>query len=310
MPVPHFTQHPPPAIGKMILRWFLCLCAVAAVQPATTGHARGAGHGLSSVGCSVVSHGARGDNRTEDTAAAQAALEACDVVLFPAPGRYLVRPLRVTRHGQTVVVQAGAVVVAWPDCDSWNRTAKVQSLFYQDTVVVDPLRGFKMTGGGVIDGQGWRWWPYLKTRPRPKLLQLDHVDGAVVENITFRDSPSFHVLIRGNNFTIRHCRVEANMGSCGGYAAAPNTDAYNIGGTNIHLHDLFAHNGDDCVPTNVGPSGTPTSNVLVERVHCECGTNGGVPIVGAGDHIVSNVLYRDMTINRTGQGIGFKISEA
>jgi len=75
------------------------------------------------------------------------------------------------------------------------------------------------------------------------LLGLDNVDGALITNITFRNSPSFHVNVRGNNFTISHSRVEANIDVCGGYQSAPNTDAFNIGGTNIHLHDLWAHNG-------------------------------------------------------------------
>ena len=74
-----------------------------------------------------------------------------------------------------------------------------------------------------------------------------------------------------------------------------------------------------------GMDGT-TSDVLVERVHCECGTNGGVLIIpgsrgippldwragGPNRHpaVIKNVTYRDMTVLHTNQGAGFKISEA
>lgn len=72
-----------------------------------------------------------------------------------------------------------------------------------------------------------------------------------------------------------------------------------------------------------------TYDVTVERVHCECGTNGGVPIV-ASSGTVRDVLYADMTVVGTNQvicvlvfhlsyvqceegglqGAGMKISEA
>ena len=108
---------------------------------------------------------------------------------------------------------------------------------------------------------------------------------------------------------------------------------FNIGGHNIYLHDLWVHNGDDCIPTNAmgafnpeaGADGT-TTNVLAERIHCECGTNGGVLIVGGSRGIppldwrhggpnphpgrIRNVTYRDMTVVQTNQGAGYKISEA
>ena len=94
-----------------------------------------------------------------------------------------------------------------------------------------------------------------------------------------------------------------------GYSSAPNTDGINIGGHDIYVHDCFVHNGDDCIPTNTGPDDTDTYNVLVERVHCECGTNGGVLIV-ANNNSIHNVTFRDMTVVGTNQGAGVKISEA
>ena len=47
-------------------------------------------------------------------------------------------------------------------------------------------------------------------------------------------------------------------------------------------------------------SSCSTYDVVVERVHCECGTNGGVPIVAAGG-TVRDVLYADMTVIGTNQ---------
>ena len=66
---------------------------------------------------------------------------------------------------------------------------------------------------------------------------------------------------------------------------------------------MFAYGGED------------TYNVLVERVECHCGTNGGVLILGddtcgGTDANIFNVTFRDMLVNGTNQGAGVKICEA
>jgi polygalacturonase len=45
----------------------------------------------------VEDFGAKGDNKTEDTAAVSAALAACSSVLLPAGHTFLLRPVSVTR---------------------------------------------------------------------------------------------------------------------------------------------------------------------------------------------------------------------
>jgi len=99
-------------------------------------------------------------------------------------------------------------------------------------------------------------------------------------------------------------RVVAGAG-CGGYGEAPNTDGANIGGHDIVVRDFTVHNGDDCVPITTGNDGT-TGNVLVEGVRCECGTNGVVVYNQGG--LVSGVVARNVTVSRTNQGAGVKLS--
>jgi len=273
--------------------------------------------------CSVLEFGAVGDNRTEATAAVLAAIAACSTVVFPAPGAFLLRPIKLDAHDNlTLVVEPGATLVAWPDPDTWNANATrfTYPLLWSDgyrpcaapgpyafALCPAPLAGFTLTGGGTIDGQGWRWWPFLKTRPRPILVDLSRAERLLIDNVTLLDSPSFHIQIRGSDMEV--ARVTIRAGGCKGWASAPNTDGINIGGQRIHVHDSSVHNGDDCVPTNGGWNGTDTDGVLVERVHCECGTNGGVPII-AGAASIRNVVYRDMSVLNSNQGAGAKISEA
>jgi polygalacturonase len=71
----------------------------------------------------VTTFGAVGDNSTEDTAAIIAAIAHCagrggGMVLLPAPGRYLSRPLTIG-DGAHFRIETGATLVAWGDLKTW-----------------------------------------------------------------------------------------------------------------------------------------------------------------------------------------------
>lgn len=269
--------------------------------------------------CNVVTLGAKGDNLTEDTAILQSAIDSCLTVLLPAPGAYLSRSLKLDAHDNlTIIIEAGATLVGWPNISSWGDMPLLYSDGYRNcslSAVEDevslcpaPLFGFTLSGGGVVDGQGWRWWPYGKSIHRPILVGISRAEWAMFANVTLKDSPSFHLQVRGSDIEIAGVTVTAGEG-CLGYASAPNTDGLNIGGQRIYIHDSHVTNGDDCIPTNIGWNNSDSDDILVERVVCECGTNGGVAIMANGA-AVRNVVYRDMVVRSTNQGAGCKISEA
>lgn len=147
--------------------------------------------------CSVIDFGAKGDNQTEDTTAIQKALNSCQTVTFPAPGKYLTRSLSISQSNQDIVLQSGATLVSWSvssllpsvvyldmelclplqDPNTYNLTSSVRALLWYSSM---SSANVTLTGGGTIDGQGWRWWPFMKTRPRPSLLSMDHGLGVLV----------------------------------------------------------------------------------------------------------------------------------
>jgi hypothetical protein len=95
------------------------------------------------------------------------------------------------------------------------------------------------------------------------------------------------------------------MSSCGGFGHAPNTDGVNVGGHDITIRRVWVHNGDDCVPVTTGNDAS-TSRVLVEDVHCECGTNGVILFNQGGT--ISDVVAHNVTVKQTNQGAGVKLS--
>eukprot|EP00045_Choanoeca_perplexa_P005925 m.49800 g.49800 ORF g.49800 m.49800 type:complete len:399 (+) comp13368_c0_seq9:40-1236(+) len=258
--------------------------------------------------CNVKSFGAIGDNKTEDTAALQKAIDTCDHVVFTAPGIYLSKPLQL--HSDFIFeIEGGAIITMWHNISTFPRGPGF--IWVNESVLTSNLT---ILGPGTIDGQGWRWWPYGKTISRPNTMSFIDMVNFTMDHIVIKDSPAWNTHLRGEHMRITNVRIEAGLGTCGGYHAAPNTDGINIGGRHIYVADSWIHNGDDCIPTNV--FGTPrlgvidSFNITVERVHCECGTNAGVAIVQSGDAEVRDVIFRDMTVNRTYSGCGMKISEA
>ena len=262
--------------------------------------------------CSVLAYGAACDNATDDAPAIQHALDdaaACAAVVVPAGRSCVSRALNVSRmSGRSLLVEGDLVI--WRDPSSYSRT-KHNNMFISatsyDGAWTGPLvAGFTLAGGGRVVGGGARWWPLGKSVNRPRILWLPNATEATVANLTLVDSPAWNIGMRGNNLLVENVRVEAGMGSCGGYGHAPNTDGANLGGHGIRVRGLWVHNGDDCTPITTGNDGT-TTDVLLENVHCECGTNGAVIYNEGGS--VSGLIARNFTVSGTNQGAGVKLAE-
>ena len=287
--------------------------------------------------CDITTFGAAGDNKTDNTASIQRAIEACTrkgaATVIPAGGVYMSGPLLLPSHC-TLYIEPGATLIASPDYrtwpndthDNWCHTTPYEA---KKPVYVPQLADFlytfdshnvTVTGGGVVDGQGWRWYP-LRGTPgpdgetgdywhncRPKLFAAWNATGLTMHNITLRNSPMYvvsaHSLLDAS-FT--QVTIDSNQGW--GYLGAPNTDGFNIQGENIYIGQSTVRNGDDCVRTllpfssNTGrtltkpcllpqvPIGPPSRNVLVEDLVCERG-NGVVPIIWSNPGTIEDVVFR------------------
>lgn len=276
--------------------------------------------------CDVTKFGAVGDNATEDTAAITAAIAHCagrggGTVLLPAPGRYLSRPLTIG-DGAHFRIEAGATLVAWGDLKTWpSRTLSppyrgqlTEGLSFLVAAspaghcnASDPstfMSGVTIDGGGTIDAQGWRWWSCVNLPGnatcylRPRTLILYCINNLVVRDITIKDSPMFHIAAYGQNLLFENVRLRSpddpRMGC--GYGVAPNTDGFNVGGSDIRILNSYVRNGDDCMP-----SGGDTHDYLAENVTCECGASPGIYMDEQ-----YNVTFRNLVANRTSHGANMK----
>lgn len=264
--------------------------------------------------CSVLlpPYSANCDNRTDDSPSIQRALDdgACSTVVVPAGRSCVSRALNISQMSHRALIIEGELIV-WRDPATYKLSPHGANNMFLSATDGDGswtgslLAGFTLAGGGRIVGGGSSWWPLGASVVRPRLLWVPNASAVSVGNITLVDSPAWNIGLRGNGLRITDVRVEAGLSSCGGFGHAPNTDGANLGGHDIVVRGLWVHNGDDCVPVTTGNDGS-TSGVLLEDVHCECGTNGFVIYNQGGS--VSNITARNFTVMSTNQGAGVKLS--
>lgn len=300
--------------------------ATSTAAPATL-RATTAREGYVGADCDPRSHGAVGDNATDDTAALQAAIHECGSagggrVVLRAPYAFRSKPLRLL-SGVELHVEASAALVAWPDLKAWpNSTAATcDAAPYEQKpnivpvlealIYADGATDISVTGNGVIDGQGWRWWPLWvnKVPPaeywhncRPKMLRLNNVVGLTLQGVTLLDSPMYNVACTNCSDVLI---TQVNISAGCGYNVAPNTDGFNLNGQNMVLTDNVVKNGDDCVPLGVPGKNGVTRNVTVDGLRCECG-NGVVPVIWSVPGTIEDVVFRNVELVNTGAGITVK----
>ena len=170
----------------------------------------------------VRTYGAKGDGAADDSAAVAAALAAAaaasaagsavtvrlPAAAGPAGSVYLVdQPLRFNASNALLSIEAGAVLRwHWPKDLSFT-TRWAQGGGRSTTMLAieptpgsggpSPLTNVSIGGGGMLDGQGFMWWPfryhvaeYIKAQSWPPyFVTSSNVQGLEVADLTILDPP-------------------------------------------------------------------------------------------------------------------------
>eukprot|EP00041_Stephanoeca_diplocostata_P032431 m.1038095 g.1038095 ORF g.1038095 m.1038095 type:complete len:624 (-) comp24148_c0_seq2:3549-5420(-) len=175
---------------------------------------------------------------------------------------------------------------------------------------------------GTLDGNGHAWWggeQYIEfEEDRPKLLYVINVQGLVIENMYFRNSPFWTVNVyNADGVTIRYSRISAKWNESatthlqGRELEAFNTDGFDIAGKNVHIHDCDIWVQDDCIAVKDVAGGSSNlrcaENWLVERVNASgVGLTIGSIQNSEEGTCVRNITFRDSTMYSTVKGIYMK----
>lgn len=283
--------------------------------------------------CDVRAHGAKGDGKTKDTVAIQAAIDACaakggGIVRLNA-GNYLSAPI-LLKSNITLQLDKGATLLGSADHADYPARVEFHLPDLQPLVSAENAANIAIVGEGTIDGQGESWWNearavkdhgVLGAHPRPKLIIFDHCKHVRLEGITVQNSPMWQVVpYYSDDVVIRNIRVLAPQHS-------PNTDAVDpFASSHVVIDHLYADVGDDNIAIKSGPINSPgpddpsrdititdctflhghglsvgseiaggAQNIRAERIHFD-GTDNGIRVKANRDrgNDVSHLVFRDI----------------
>jgi polygalacturonase len=266
---------------------------------------------------SPLDYGAAADGVAPDTAALQAAIDACaasggGTVHVPA-GRYLTGALFL-RDNITLHLDAGAVLLGIQDTAGYpvihERWEGVEQMAYAPLVTGRGLKNIAITGRGTIDGQGDYWWRALRSKklayPRPRLVSFSDCTNVLIEGVTLMNSPAWTVNpVRCQNVNVRGLTIANPPDS-------PNTDGINPDSCRyVRISDCHISVGDDCITIKSGTQQQPRdqrvacrdiaiTNCTLERGH------GGVVIGSEMSGDVRNVVISNCVFIGTDRGIRMK----
>ena len=265
----------------------------------------------------VRDFGATGDGKKFDTTAIQKALDACEeaggTVEFP-PGNYLSQPL--TLHAKTIFqIDAGATLQASTNQNDFLKTPsdwlKARGSDFIPFISGKDLTDVTFTGGGVIDGGGFVWWPEAEkarqirpgyTLPRPNLISLERCKNVRLENLTLQNSPKFH-------FVPSDCEdvVITNVTILAPEHAA-NTDAIDPSGRRILITKCKIDVGDDNVAIKAGRKipGHDFESEDITVTDCVFLHGHGMSIGSERAGGVRNVTVKNCTFENTENGLRIK----
>ena len=313
---------------RLIMHMFLGLALAAgfAAVPAKALDAKDA--------CSPSKHGAKADGATKDTAAIQAAIDACEAqgggTVRLAAGTYLSGPI-VLKSNITLQLDKGATLLGSTDHADYPPITMFHLPDLQPLVSATNATNVSITGDGVIDGNGTTWWEMARSvrnagvlgtgHPRPKLIIFDHCKHVKVEGVTIQNSPMWQLVpYYSDDVAIRNVKILAPVGS-------PNTDAIDpFSSSHVVIDHVYSDVGDDNIAIKSGPINSPgpddpsrdititdctfmhghglsigselaggAQNITAERIHFE-NTDNGIRVKANRDrgNDVGHLVFRDI----------------
>jgi polygalacturonase len=301
----------------------------------------------------LTDFGAIGDGKTLNTDAFRKAIAACRKAgggeVFVPAGTFVTAPFALTDN-MALVLERGATIRGSENFNDYERTNASGHDAEGKASILPLISGKNLTnvairGAGTIDGAGLAWWqrfraeraagapqegqPRAAGQPvehaRPKLVLLTGCKRVLIQGVTLKDSPQFHLVPNGcSDVTVEDVQISAP-------ADSPNTDGIDpTGSRNVLIRHCTIDVGDDNISFKSNPNEGATENVLVTGCtfkhghgasvgsnigggirnitveHCTFeGTDNGVRIKSARDRggVVEQVTYRDLTMKNVGVAI-------
>lgn len=231
------------------------------------------------------------------------------VVLVPKYSVYYIFSVSVSGIN-SVELRVEGTLIAISNITAWP----ISGDNYQNVLHFSNCSELTLTGLGTIDGQGYRWWVELLfnfiPHNRPHLVYLDNCVSVVVENLTLRNSPCFHLVAHQiKNFYVKNVFIWVDVTAQKQLLdTAPwklpmfpfNTDGIDPSGQNILIQNITVENYDDAVAVKPGNlEDGCTENITVENaniIHSVGMSIGSVP-PNVKVNCIRNVIFRNINFS-------------
>eukprot|EP00486_Rosalina_sp_Unknown_P001154 CAMPEP_0201564580 /NCGR_PEP_ID=MMETSP0190_2-20130828/3012_1 /ASSEMBLY_ACC=CAM_ASM_000263 /TAXON_ID=37353 /ORGANISM="Rosalina sp." /LENGTH=377 /DNA_ID=CAMNT_0047980959 /DNA_START=81 /DNA_END=1214 /DNA_ORIENTATION=+ len=250
--------------------------------------------------CNVMDYGAKGDGKTDDTKAIQAAMNDCylnntkyntsGLVILPSSKSFLSYPLYVTKITNAAFeIESSSTLIISNDRDNWPSDA--------DFLVFHESNNIEIFGGGLINGQGEIWWAN-QGKFAPRTIYCHDCTNLLITNITIKDPPYHTLELYADNTEVSYVTILAPPSTgVPPNEQSHNTDAVDVHGSPFWIHDCYFDTGDDNVAVHA-------NDTLVEN--CYFGNGHGASIGSLEEGYYKNITFTNIVFNGTTNGIRIK----
>ena len=278
----------------------------------------------------ITEYGAKGDGVTKDTAAIQAAIDACAAakggrVVLPA-GTYLSGTLflksKVDLH-----LEKGATLRGSPDLTDYNADdaypqnwgSKNEGWSAKHLIVAVEVEDVAISGEGTVDGNGRAFFGTVPSftgkitwrdgginakvrgqRPGQTIVFVES-KNIRVSGVKFRDMTCWSCFFHGcEKVRVKGVDVKNNLRHL-------NTDGFDVDSCrDVEISDCNIETGDDAFavrgsPARLGNTNRPCEDVFIHDC-TGCVSACGVR-VGVGNGVIRDVRFRNLVFTRAGRGI-------
>ena len=190
--------------------------------------------------CDVRDHGAKGDGRTDDTVAIQAAISTCisskGTAVVPAGFTFMSWGLSI-KGAYQFALRVDGTLRFFNDTKAWPAADTACILMSTSSFVA-------VHGSGVIDGGGGAAWWSNPNDFRPGLMHTNGGTDLLIRDVTFIQSPNHNLQLYTSIFEVVNTTILAWPMCSSGPICAHNTGEY--GCSSLITHARVSAGDDYC----------------------------------------------------------------